>query len=118
MRPESVSILWDGKVASDRIAGFIEGLDEAGYVADPLRRSAVERQLEIIGEALKNPRNTDPSTAQGIPDLARIIGLRNVLAHGYAVVDDSVVWSAAAARVPELKSAGEAMLSSERDARG
>ena len=111
-----MSILWDVKVASERIAEFIEGLDEAGYVADPLRRSAVERQLEIIGEALKNLRNADSETAQGIPEIARIIGLRNVLAHGYAVVDDSVVWGAAASRVPELKVAVEAMLDTECDA--
>ncbi len=110
MRPESVSMLWDVKVASESIADFIEGLDEAGYMTDSLRRSAVERQLEIIGEALRNLRKADPETAQGIHELARIIGLRNVLAHGYAIVDDAVVWGAAAHRVPELKSEVEAIL--------
>jgi uncharacterized protein with HEPN domain len=34
--------------------------------------------------------------------LVRIIGLRNILAHGYAVVDDTVVWDAASRRVPDL----------------
>lgn len=41
MRPESASLLWDVKMASDRISAFIEGLDESDYVSDPLRRSAV-----------------------------------------------------------------------------
>jgi uncharacterized protein with HEPN domain len=86
----------------DSSAEFIIGLDEASYAADQLRRSAVERQLEIVGEALKNLRNADPDIAQRIPDIARIVGLRNILAHGYAVVDDAVVWSAASQRVPEL----------------
>jgi uncharacterized protein with HEPN domain len=40
----------------------------------------------------------------------RIIGLRNVLAHGYAVVDDRVVWAAASVRVPELKIAVDKLL--------
>jgi hypothetical protein len=48
-------------------------------------------QLEILGEALKNLRNVDPETAARIPDAHRIIGLRDVLAHAYAVINDSVV---------------------------
>lgn len=102
MRPESPGLLWDARDAANRIATFIEGLDEDSYARDALRRSAVERQLEIIGEALNNLRKNDPATAAEIPNLNRIIGLRNILAHAYAVVDDSVVWSAAHSRVPEL----------------
>ena len=102
MQPESAAILWDVHAAATQVAEFIVGLDEASYAADQLRRSAVERQLEIVGEALKNLRNADPDIAQRVPDIARIVGLRNILAHGYAVVDDAVVWSAASRRVPEL----------------
>ncbi|MGP6204625.1 HepT-like ribonuclease domain-containing protein [Microbacterium sp. F2] len=49
----------------------------------------------MIGEALNNLRRAYGDTAALIPEVERIIGLRNVLAHGYAVVDDSVVWTAA-----------------------
>lgn len=103
MRPEAAALLWDVRRASERIAEFIAGLDEEAYLADSLRRSAVERQLEIIGEALKTVRALDPETAALIPDLHRIVGLRNVLAHGYAVVDDRVVWAAASIHVPALE---------------
>lgn len=102
MRPEAAAFLWDVRRASEQIAEFIAGLDEDAYLADSLRRSAVERQLEIVGEALNNLRKVDPDTAALIPDLQRIVGLRNVLAHGYAVVDDRVVWAAAHAHVPTL----------------
>ena len=102
MQPESAALLWDAHSAASKIVEFIDGLDSTAYASDELRRSAVERQLEIIGEALKNLRSADPDTAAHIPDLSRIIGLRNILAHGYAVVDDAVVWSAASQRVPEL----------------
>jgi uncharacterized protein with HEPN domain len=112
MRPESAAFLWDVRNASARIADFVDGLDLVSYSTDELRRSAVERQLEIIGEALNNLRRLDPDTAAAIPDLHRIIGLRNILAHGYAVVDDTVVWSAASARVPELVRTIDRMLAS------
>lgn len=61
MRPESPALLWDARDAANRIAIFIEGLDEDAYARDALRRSAVERQLEIIGESLNNLRKNDPA---------------------------------------------------------
>jgi uncharacterized protein with HEPN domain len=103
MQPESRALLWDVLEATERIETFLAGSDLDDYRGDVLRRSAIERQLEIIGEALKNLRNSDPATAGRIPDVARIIGLRNILAHGYAAVDDAVVWGAASQRVPELR---------------
>ncbi|HAS32268.1 MAG TPA: hypothetical protein DEA59_04880 [Microbacterium sp.] len=110
MRPESAAFLWDVRDAADRIGSFIDGLTIETYVSDDLRRSAVERQLEIIGEALNNLRRVDAETAALIPDVHRIIGLRNVLAHGYAVVDDEVVWAAAFRRVPELRALVDGLL--------
>ena len=77
-------------------------LTAASYAADELRKSAVERQLEIIGEALNRLRKADPEVAQRIPDISRIVGLRNFLANGYAVVDDGVIWSAVSERMPAL----------------
>lgn len=102
MRPESAAFLSDVQDSALRIAVFIVGLDEDTYACSELHRSAVERQLEIIGEALNSVRKVDPTTAARIPELVRIIGLRNILAHGYAVVDDTVVWDAASRRVPDL----------------
>lgn len=64
MQPESAAFLWDVRAAGLRIATFTDGLDSDGYVADELRKSAVERQLEIIGEALNRLRKVDPEIAQ------------------------------------------------------
>ncbi|MFZ4893469.1 DUF86 domain-containing protein [Plantibacter sp. Mn2098] len=110
MQPESAALLWDVQNAASHIASFIDGLTAEAYAADDLRRSAVERQLLIIGEALNKLRKVDPNVAEQIPDLSRIIGLRNVLAHGYAVVDDAVVWQAATTRVPELLGSARSLL--------
>lgn len=65
-------------------------------------RSAVERQFQIIGEALNRLSKVDPGTADRVPDLARIVAFRNVLVHGYAQIDDALVWEVASTRVPEL----------------
>lgn len=55
-------------------------------------RSAVERQLEIVGEALGQAAHDDDSVADKIPALPRIVALRNRVIHGYDSVDNEIVW--------------------------
>ena len=57
-------------------------------------RQAVERNFEIIGEAIRRLEKDDPETAARITDYRRIIAFRNVLIHGYDVIDPAIVWSA------------------------
>jgi uncharacterized protein with HEPN domain len=72
-------------------------------------RSAVERQFEIVGEALNRLRLADATLASRIPDLARIVAFRNVLIHGYATIDDRLVWEVATERVRPLVGAIDAL---------
>ncbi len=92
MHAEAGKLLWDARQAADRIARFTAGKSFADYSADEQLRSACERQFEIIGEALNQLARIDPGTASAIPDLPRIVAFRNVLIHGYATVDDRLVW--------------------------
>src|SRR5438270_11598425 len=69
--------LWDVQQAAEAIRPFTQGLDQAGYAANPLVRSAVERQFEIIGEALNRLSNVDPGLARRVPDLRQIVNFRN-----------------------------------------
>lgn len=75
-------------------------LDE--YLADDLCQSAVERQLEIAGDALGQLRKSAPETFKRVPDGDLIVAFRNVLAHGYATLDHSRVYEAASVKAPEL----------------
>lgn len=76
-------------------------------------RSAVERQLEIIGEALNQLSKADPAIGTKIPGLARIVAFRNILVHGYAVVDNALVWQLLNDRLPELERVVRELLPNE-----
>ncbi|QWF22979.1 DUF86 domain-containing protein [Nocardioides sp. LMS-CY] len=65
-------------------------------------RSAVERTIQIVEDALNRLSRVDPEIAAIIPDLPRIVAFRNVLAHGYAIIDDELVWEVAATRAAPL----------------
>lgn len=84
--------LWDALHAAERIARFTAGRTLDDYLANDMLRSAVERQFEIVGEALSVLRRSHPELAATIPDLPRMIAFRNVLIHGYATVDNHLVW--------------------------
>ncbi len=77
-------------------------------------RSAVERQFEIVGEALNKLRRVDPTTAERVPDLPRIVAFRNVLVHGYATIDNELVWEAATTRVRTLASLVDSLLGTQQ----
>lgn len=94
--------LWDARRAAGLVDEFIRGHNLDDYCADVLLRSAVERQFEIVGEALNRLSRDAPELAHRIPDLPRLVAFRNILIHGYAVVDNELVWDAATGRLPEL----------------
>ncbi len=91
MQRDPRAFLWDVQQAADAITEFTAGLDAVGYRTSPLIRSAVERQFEIIGEALNRLSKEAPTLADRVPNLRNIVGFRNVLIHGYAVIDDGRV---------------------------
>ena len=72
------------------------------YLADDLLRPAIERQFEIIGEALVWLRRVDPETLDLTRDHAQIIAFRNVLVHGYDAIDHRRVWDAIQNSLPAL----------------
>ncbi|MDD3856732.1 MAG: DUF86 domain-containing protein [Methanoculleus sp.] len=89
---EAQKYLYDVAGAADYIAQFTAGRTFEEYRNDPMLRSAVERQFEIIGEALNQLLRREPGLSEKISDASLIIAFRNRLIHGYATVSDEVVW--------------------------
>lgn len=61
-----------------------------------------EREFEILGEAMSRFLRDEPQRALAITHIHRIIGLRNILAHGYDAIDYSILWSAVVHHLPQL----------------
>ena len=76
-------------------------------------RAAVERQCEIIGEALAKLAKIDEPVAARITDYRRIIAFRNILIHGYAEVDHRLVWEIVTTKVPTLTTDVNGLLASD-----
>lgn len=94
--------LWDVQRAGQRIIRFTSGRTYDDYIAGDMLCSAVERQFEIIGEALVQLRRRAPDVAALVPDLPQIVGFRNVLAHNYDGVDYKEVWNTVVCDLPRL----------------
>jgi len=99
---ETKKYFFDIAEACDLITQFTAGKTLADYQNDPLLRSGVERQFEIIGEALNQAIQHDPAVAELISNSSRIISFRNRLIHGYATIADPVVWGVLESNLPVL----------------
>ncbi|MBX9924750.1 MAG: DUF86 domain-containing protein [Hyphomicrobiaceae bacterium] len=112
MHADSVKLLWDARSAADRVARFVSGKSFEDYRSDEMLRSAVERQLEIVGEALGRLRRIDGETAASLPEIGRVIAFRNVLVHGYATIDDKIVWGVLEADLDNLRTRLQSLIDS------
>ncbi len=110
MQPRSAGWLYDIAKAAELIEEAAAGKSFADYEADALLRSAVERQFEIIGEAVGRLARHDPDIADRLEEYPAIIALRNVLVHGYDQVDDARMWDIIQRHLPRLQHTVRALL--------
>jgi uncharacterized protein with HEPN domain len=110
LRRDPKSLLWDAHEAADVIASITAGKSFADFERDIVLRSAVERQFEIVGEALAQLARLDAAMAAKVPDLREIVGFRNVLIHGYAVIDPARVWQVVEDNLQQLRASLAALL--------
>ena len=110
MRLEAQKYLFDIQQAADSIARFTYEKSFADYEADDMLRAAVEREFEIVGEALSQLAQLDPAVADRISDYRRIIAFRNLLIHGYGQIDDRLVWDIVETKLPALRQEVAALL--------
>jgi uncharacterized protein with HEPN domain len=103
--PRSVAAyLADILDACDAIDSVLAGVDLDTYLAQRSIRSSVERELITIGEAVASIRRVDSDLVAGISDARLIVGIRNVLTHDYAAVDDEAVFGVATQDLALLRS--------------
>ena len=110
MHARSPKLLEDIRDAVAFIGEVTHGRTLAQYSADRLLRQAVERNFEIIGEAVKRLARLDPPCAERIAQYPQIIAFRNILIHGYDLVDHALVWSTVQTQLPALLRDAQALL--------
>jgi uncharacterized protein with HEPN domain len=103
MSPEErdAAYLLDMLLAARDVASFVAPVTLEEYLGDRVRRLAVERGLEIIGEASRRVSVSFKAAHPEIP-WRDVVGLRNVLAHEYGEVKQDRLWDIATKSVPEL----------------
>jgi len=100
---EARKYLYDIQQAAALVAQFTNGRTFDEYLADVMLRSAVERQFEIIGEAMTQLAKLDAALAARISGHRDIIAFRNILIHGYASVNHRLVWGSVETDLPPLR---------------
>ena len=96
-------LLQDALTACGELETFTKGKTLNDLESDRGLQLIVERLFEVLGEALYRLRSMDESTFLKISDGHRIVGTRNLLAHGYDVVEHAILWGAIEKSLPKLK---------------
>ena len=102
MQPKTIKLLEDIRDAAAFVLDVRHGQTLADYEQNRIFRQAVERNFEIIGEAVHRLSRIDGETVERITDYRRIIAFRNVLSHGYDMVTHEEVWRVIEHQLPVL----------------
>ena len=103
MNNEARKRLQDISDACAAVARFTNGKLFSHYQAEEMLRAAVERKLEIIGEAFSKLQAAGSSEVKQFPELRRIVAMPNRIIHGYDTVDEELVWDVVKNKLPALR---------------
>ena len=95
--------------ASD-VTEFLIGKERDDYLNDKLLRFAVERGLQVAGEAAYQLQRQHPAVAERLPAIYSLVKFRHVLVHGYDKLKHEEVWDNVHAKLPELMATADALL--------
>lgn len=104
----------------DRIQEYTAGVSQEAFFASQLLQDAVIRNIEITGEAAKQLLDVAPEFSKTHPEIpfAQVYGMRNRVAHAYALVSPHVIWETVRQEVPELRAQIASVLKSLNDSAG
>jgi len=115
MQHKSPKLLHDMHDAASFIVSITQDKDAETYRDDRLLHDAVERNFEIIGEAVNRLAKIDPETAHKLGPYQQIIAFRNILIHGYDLIDRGEVWKVIKNNLPDLIDRIQQQLDSHAD---
>jgi len=98
-----IQSVMDAEEACKKIQKFAEGYTLETYEQNELTRSAIERKFGILGEALNRVDAADPTFRDYLPEMGKVIGMRNRINHGYDRVLNPLLWDAVKNNVPDLQ---------------
>jgi uncharacterized protein with HEPN domain len=104
------SYLWDMVRHAQIVMRLVSGMNKESYLQDERTRYAVERLIEIIGEAANSVSDNALTLAPNLP-WKKIIGQRHILAHHYGTIDHERLWNLAYELIPQLVQELDAILS-------
>jgi uncharacterized protein with HEPN domain len=109
MKFEIKKFLYDIKESIESIESYLgDRRDFNTYIADKMLRRAIEREFEIIGEAMNRIEKIDSTI--NIASKKQIISMRNRVIHGYDKIDNAIVWGIIVRHLPKLKEEIEQLL--------
>lgn len=116
MRPDETDAgyLWDMLDAARAVQRFVARLGREEYLRDEIVQAAVERKIEIIGEAARNLSRPFQQAHPEVP-WAKIAAQRHVLAHDYGDIQHDRIWEVATVHLPVLIRQLEQLLPPETD---
>jgi len=101
--------LWDMLQAARRAGQFTAGLSREAYLGNQMAQAAVERALEILGEAASRVSRSFREAHPEIP-WQSLIGQRNIIIHRYKEVDHELIWQSVATELDALVAALEPLI--------
>lgn len=110
MQRKALKLVDDIRQSAEAIRQWTRSRTLEQYREDPMLRAAVERHFEIIGEALNRLAHLDAHTAGCLGPYQQIIAFRNVLIHGYDIIDPERVWHVIENDLPTLLTRAEQLL--------
>lgn len=110
MRRDTRGVLSDIRTAVEHIVDDTAGAAIEMYLGDRRMRQLVERDFIVIGEAINRLTRHDPEIASRISAGAQIVAFRNILVHGYDIIDDATVWHLIQGSLPLLRAEVDALL--------
>lgn len=118
MKLETAKRLHDAAQACAELQEITADRTKEEFLVERLRKLAVWKLIEVVGEALRQAEMIDDSLNRSIPDLRQIVDTRNRIAHGYDSVNFSLLWDIVQDEIPPLHVTLETLLLDAPDISG